>query len=109
MSNDQRAYNLNRHLNSADPKKDWLVCFHGNTCGAILAGDYPGGMNEEGMFENTAYLRVIEQLLTTSEKEFPQLRLVHPSITADDLNIRIMWRTISDRRLKVFITAGESV
>jgi hypothetical protein len=48
----------------------------------------------EGMFENTAYLTVIEQLLKASENEFPELRLVRSTVTPDDLNIRIMWPTL---------------
>ena len=90
---DLRSTAFNRHLQDANGSR-WMVRGYGNKARAVLSGDYPGGANHDGDFENTQYLKAVHELVTASLPSFPEIRLVRPSVTPDDLNIKVMWKNV---------------
>lgn len=83
---DMRADVLNRHLRAAADRR-WLVRGYGETTRAVLDGNYP-------IVSNTELLEAMEGLIKHERGRFEGLTLVRPSVTADDLNLKIVWRNV---------------
>jgi hypothetical protein len=89
---DLRAENLNRHIANTNGNS-WMVRAYKETARAVLAGDYPGGRDINGDFDNTQYLKIVQSFLDEIDhSKFPGLKIARSSVTEDDLNIRIIWK-----------------
>lgn len=93
---DLLADNLNRHLTASNGNK-WMVRGYGESARAVLAGNYPGGTDAAGDFENTQYLRAVTTLAEGQLEQFPDMKLIRPTITADDLHIKMTWRDVDTK------------
>lgn len=84
-----RATVLNDHLQAARDKQ-WLVRAYGTRARAVLDGDYP-------IVSNTELLQAMDALIDAEDGRFPGMQLVRPSVTPDDLNLKIVWRNVDGR------------
>jgi len=83
---DLRADVLNRHLTAAGDRR-WLVRGYDASARAVLDSGYP-------IVSNTELLEALEGLIKHERGKFPGLQFVRPSVTADDLNVKIVWRNV---------------
>ena len=87
------AYNLNDIVQGANGN-EWKVRATGTSARAVLAGDYPGGANQEGHYENTQYLTALDGLLEDQAPRLPDLRIdnVRSYVSADLMRVNAIWR-----------------
>lgn len=88
-----RADNFNGHLQAANGSR-WMVRGYKDTARAVLSGDYPGGTDSEGHFENTQYLKVVQSLVESTAGQFPDMRIVRSNCGPDDLNLKLIWKNV---------------
>ena len=84
-----RATVLNDHLQAARDK-EWLVRTYGTRVRAVLDSNYP-------IVKNIDLLKAMDALIDAEEGRFPGMQLVRPSVTPDDLNLKIIWRNVEGR------------
>jgi hypothetical protein len=82
---DLRATVLNRHV-KVDLGKTWMARGYDGDCRAILSGDY-------ARVSNAAVLEAVQAIIEKEAHNFPGLQWVRPSVTRDDLNLKIVWHT----------------
>lgn len=94
---DLLAQNLNRHLTNGNGSR-WLIRTNGAQVRAILDGSYPGGANENRDFENTQYLKIVQSFIDEQPELYPDLKLIRPFVSADEMGIKISWRDVNPLR-----------
>jgi hypothetical protein len=94
---DLLATNLNRHLLNAN--KQWMVRAYDNHVRAVLDSKYP-------TIQNTELLQIIDAMLDDNAAGFPDLKVVRPDVTPDDLNIKTVWKDISGRNYGIGVYVG---
>ena len=92
-----RATCRNQHLANGNGSR-WLIRTDGDRVRAILDGNYPGGANERGDFENTQYLKIVQSFIDEQPEAYTDLKLVRPYVSADEMGIKISWRDVSPFR-----------
>ena len=106
IDKDLLAENLNRHLSKTNHGSQWLVRGYDETVRAVLDGRYPGGHTPGMGFENTTYLKTLHGFL--SDKERPDFKAVRPSVTADELHLKTVWRDVGDGGWGIGVYLGNS-
>lgn len=96
---DLRSVNLNRHLQNANGSA-WLVRGYDQQARAVLSDGY-------SIIGNTELLEVLEGVV--EQNKTTDFRLSRPSVTADDLNIRTIWKDTKGGNygIGVYIGNGE--
>lgn len=94
---DQRAYNLQRHCKDAT-NRTWKVRGYKDTMRAAVDSRFPGGPDENGDYENTQLLAMFQYFLDQEREKFPDFRTIRPSVTSDELRIKMLWRDISPKQ-----------
>jgi hypothetical protein len=83
---DLRAEILKRHCRDANGFQSWMIRGFDDRCRAILHSHYPGGINEQGQFDNTQYLTILRSLLPAIPPS--DFHLVRPFVSSDYTIVR---------------------
>lgn len=94
---DLLATNLNTHLQKTNRK--WMVRAYDNRARAVLDHRYP-------TIQNTELLEIINTMLDDNAANFPDLKVVRPSVSPDDLNIKTVWKDIQGRNYGIGVYVG---
>ena len=86
------AHNLNQIVQNANGSQ-WNVRAMGSHARAVLAGEYPGGADSDGNYENTQYLMALEGLIQDQAEKLPDLRIdnVRSRVDSDLMRVNMIW------------------
>lgn len=71
-------------------KSGWMVRRHKDTCRAIVDGNYPGGADDLGRYENSQYLEMLLQVI--NDKGGGDVQVIRSHVDQDLLICRSVWK-----------------
>ncbi|HMN10968.1 MAG TPA: hypothetical protein PKD55_01435 [Bellilinea sp.] len=83
---DLMATNMNRHLSQSE--QTYMVRAYGNQARAIVDSKFP-------TISNTEILEIVDKILEEERINFPDINIIRPYVSADDLNFKIIVRNVS--------------